>query len=101
MRPSFLRLIAIALVVAIVLILGLTTGGAFAHEVKHAAHHSAGMHATGICAWMCAVGGALTTQAIQPLSSFLVQFSAPPSDRSVRSLRFSSLVSARAPPVLL
>jgi len=100
MRPSFLRLIAIALVVAIVLILGLTTGGAFAHEVKHAAH-SAGMHQTGICAWMCATAGALTTPAIQPAGSFLIQFAVPVSIPDYRSSDFSSTVSARAPPVLL
>jgi len=88
-------------VVAIALVLGLTSGGAFTHEVKHAAHHSAGMHATGICAWMCATAGALTTPAIQPAGSFLIQFAVPVSIPDYRSSDFSSTVSARAPPVLL
>src|SRR5206468_814519 len=54
MLRSLLRPIACTLAVAILLMLGATTGSAFAHEIQHAAHHNAGMHATGICAWMCA-----------------------------------------------
>ena len=33
--------------------LAVTTGSAVAHELQHAAHHDAGMHGSGICAWMC------------------------------------------------
>src|SRR2546422_5194827 len=57
MIRSLLRPIACTLAVAILLMLGATTGSAFAHEIQHAAHHNAGMHATGICAWMCATAG--------------------------------------------
>jgi hypothetical protein len=37
--------------------LAVTTGSAVAHELQHAAHHNAGMHGSGICAWMCATAG--------------------------------------------
>src|SRR5205809_7900621 len=63
MIRSFLRPIACTLAVAILLMLGATTGSAFAHEIQHAAHHNAGMHATGICAWMCATAGAVASAA--------------------------------------
>jgi hypothetical protein len=32
--------------------LGTATGSAVAHDLTHAGHHSAGMHSTGICAWI-------------------------------------------------
>ena len=54
-RPTF-KAVAAALALGFLLLLGATTGSAFAHEVQHAGHHSAGMHSQGICAWMCAVG---------------------------------------------
>jgi len=76
-----LRLISWVLVVAVLVMLGATTGVAFAHEIQHAAHHNAGMHSSGICAWMCATAGSLSTYAIQPLQFELVfaavSFSAP------------------------
>ena len=63
MIRSLLRPIACTLAVAILLMLGATTGSAFAHEIQHAAHHNANMHATGICAWMCATAGSVATAA--------------------------------------
>ena len=53
------RVLAFALAVGLLLLLGGTTGSAFAHEIQHAGHHNAGMHGQGICAWMCAAGSAL------------------------------------------
>src|SRR2546427_4773393 len=61
MIRSLLRPIACTLAVAILLMLGATTGSAFAHEIQHAAHHNASMHATAICAWMCGTAGAVAT----------------------------------------
>lgn len=43
---------------AVVALLAVTTGSAVAHELQHAAHHDAGTHGSGICAWMCATAGA-------------------------------------------
>ena len=63
MIRSYLRPIALTLAVAVLLMLGATTGISFAHEIQHAAHHTGGMHTTGVCAWMCATAGAVTTAA--------------------------------------
>lgn len=56
MQGPYFRSATWLLVVAIIAMMGMTTSGAVAHEVKHAAHHSAASHSTGICAWMCATG---------------------------------------------
>ncbi len=55
-RSLFIRSTAWLLVVAVVTMFAATTGGAVAHDLQHAAHHAAGLHSTGICAWMCAAG---------------------------------------------
>lgn len=57
-RPTF-KAVAAALALGFLLLLGAGTGSAFAHDVQHAGHHSAGMHSQGICAWMCAAGQSL------------------------------------------
>ena len=67
MRPISHKSIAWVLIAAVVAMLGATTGVAFAHEIQHAAHHSAGMHSSGICAWMCATAGTLSTTVLQPV----------------------------------
>ena len=51
---------------AVVVLLATTTGSTVAHELQHAAHHHAGMHGSGICAWMCATGA---THVATPLHS--------------------------------
>lgn len=58
-RGRSIRILAWTLAVGFLLLLGGTTGSAFAHEIQHAGHHNAGMHSQGICAWMCAAGSAL------------------------------------------
>ena len=57
MQSSFFKAIAWVVVCAAVVLLAVTTGSAVAHELQHAAHHNAGMHGSGICAWMCATAG--------------------------------------------
>ena len=101
MIRSCLRPIACTLAVAILLMLGATTGSAFAHEIQHAAHHTAGMHGSGICAWMCASAGAVTTAAIHETTAAVNEESAPPFLSGLRSFECSSTLQARAPPVLL
>ena len=73
MRRSSVQSIAWVLVTAVLLMLGATTGSAFAHEIQHAAHHTAGMHSSGICAWMCATAGTAATIVLQPVSYDLAQ----------------------------
>ena len=51
---------------AVLAILAVTTGSAVAHELQHAAHHNAGDHGSGICAWMCATAG---VHVVTPLHS--------------------------------
>jgi len=45
--------------VGLLVLIGATTGSAFAHDIQHAGHHSAAMHGKGVCAWMCAAGQAM------------------------------------------
>lgn len=99
-RP-LLRPIALVLAVAVLLLLGATTGDAFAHEVQHAAHHNAGMHSTGVCAWMCATAGAVATAAFHATAITVSVETALPYFDGLRSFDCLAQLHARAPPVLL
>ncbi len=101
MIRSLHRPIACTLAVAILLMLGATTGSAFAHEIQHAAHHNAGMHATGICAWMCATAGAVATAAFHAAAVTVSVETALSFLDSLRSIDCFAQLQARAPPVLL
>jgi hypothetical protein len=57
MRSSRFKTIVWVVTCAVIVLLAVTTGSAVAHELQHAAHHGAGMHGSGICAWMCATAG--------------------------------------------
>src|SRR2546422_10818852 len=96
-----LRPVACTLAVAILLMLGATTGSAFAHEIQHAAHHNAGMHATGICAWMCATAGAIATVAFHATAVTVSGETAMPFLGGLWSFGCFAQLQARAPPVLL
>jgi hypothetical protein len=98
MIRSYLRPVALTLAVAILLMLGATTGSAFAHEIQHAAHHTAGMHGTGICAWMCAMVGAVTTAAIHVPLVTPIEGKALPFVSSLWASDSFSQLQARAPP---
>lgn len=100
MIRSYLRPIALTLAVAVLLMLGATTGIAFAHEVQHAAHHTAGMHASGICAWMCASASAVATAAYHVTDVTLNEDIGLPFLSGLRSCDSCSTLQARAPPVL-
>lgn len=100
MKQTFFRSIAWAVVAAVVLILAATTGTAFAHEIQHAAHHTGGMHATGVCAWMCATAGAVTTAAVHATFVTPNEDNALPFLSGLRSFDSCSQLQARAPPVL-
>lgn len=100
MSRSLLRTAAWALVVAIVIVLAATTGSAVAHDLQHAAHHAAGLHSTGICAWMCAAG-----QVLEEVQVVLQVDVGPPARTAILLFREPSggVVSpsaSRAPPVL-
>jgi hypothetical protein len=57
---------------AVIVLLAVTTGSAVAHELQHAAHHSAGMHGSGICAWMCATAGVHVVTSVHVMHLFSV-----------------------------
>ena len=101
MTPRLSRSVAVGLVAAVLVILVGTTGGAFAHDVQHAAHHSAGMHSTGLCAWMCATAGAVITPAFQPVEFAVAHETVFAASNRPVSLVFADFLQARAPPTLL
>lgn len=86
---------------AVLVLLAVTTGNAVAHELQHAAHHSAGMHGSGICAWMCATAG--THVATPPHSTHLfalVSLLAFESDHA-QFIQLLAPSHARAPPAVV
>lgn len=100
MRTSRFKTIVWVVACAVIALLAVTTGSAVAHELQHAAHHSAGMHGSGICAWMCATAG---THVATPLHSthLFALVSLLPFD-SVQAVSIQLLASshARAPPII-
>ncbi len=100
MIRSHLRPIALTLAVAVLLMLGATTGISFAHEIQHAAHHTGGMHTTGVCAWMCATAGAVATATFHTATVTPNEDTALPFLSGLRSFESCSTLQARAPPVL-
>jgi hypothetical protein len=101
MAPKLLKSVALGLAFGIVLMLAASTGTAFAHELQHATHHNARMHATGVCAWMCASAGTVITPIFLPVSSAVVLHLILPLERRQVSLISASRLQARAPPTLL
>lgn len=96
-RRRFLHPVVWTLLVAVLLMLGATTGSAVAHEIQHS-HHTAAMHGTGICAWMCASANTVITADVLP--SAVVPVEDLPAPQDLRSLSALSLnrLQARAPP---
>ena len=87
-----------ALVVGLLLLLSLTTSSAVVHELTHATHHTAGMHTSGICAWMCAAGHMLDTEpGTPPTRLALVTFERLPVARALLHQPVGTPTS-RAPP---
>jgi hypothetical protein len=80
-RPAFVW----ALLLCIVLVNGFMAAPSVGHA-EHHAHHQAGTHSTGICAWLCAAGEEIESSEVQFASSlqliehvFLLPSSAVPS----------------------
>lgn len=101
MTGRLFRSAAWMLIVVVLLMLSATTGGAFVHEIQHAAHHTAGMHSTGICAWMCAAAGAVMTPVVQTSIVAVIEAAPPWSLSLLRPFDSVSQLPARAPPTLL
>jgi hypothetical protein len=90
---------ATILVLGILLLLGATTGSAVAHEIQHA-HHTAAMHSTGVCAWMCVSANTTFTASVLPSVILLVQDLPTLPDLLPHAAHSSDLLQARAPPSL-
>ena len=101
MRRGIFRSLAWLLAAAVVVLLAATTGNAIAHELQHAAHHNAGMHGSGVCAWMCATAGAHVASSIHSAPLFgLVSLLALVSGQALM-VHLPAPTLARAPPVLV
>jgi hypothetical protein len=57
MKTVLFRASARLLLLAVLLMVGGAMSASVAHDLQHAAHHTATSHSNGICAWMCATGG--------------------------------------------
>lgn len=57
MKTVFFQVSACLLLVAVLFMVGGAMSASVAHDLQHAAHHTAASHSKGICAWMCATGG--------------------------------------------
>jgi hypothetical protein len=99
MSRKLTKTTAAVLVLGILLMLGVTTGSAVAHEIQHA-HHTAAMHGTGLCAWMCASGSGAATATVVPSVFVLVQDLFPLPDFLPHAAPSFWQLQARAPPSL-
>jgi len=100
MRNPFFRSIVWIVACAVIVLLAMTTGSAVAHELQHAAHHNAGMHGSGICAWMCATAGTHVATPVHLTHLFaLVGLFTCDSDYAL-FLQLLAPSQSRAPPVL-
>jgi disulfide bond formation protein DsbB len=63
MRPVLKKPIALVLLLSLLALGGVMTAQSVEHAAHHA-HHQATMHASALCAWMCAAGQALETNTI-------------------------------------
>lgn len=57
------------LLLCLVLTNGFMAAPSVAHAEHHGAHHDAGTHASGICAWLCAAGQDIDTSPVEPTSN--------------------------------
>ncbi|MDR4480200.1 MAG: hypothetical protein R3B37_10730 [Nitrospira sp.] len=99
MRSTSFRTIVWVVACTIIALLAVTTGSAVAHEVQHTAHHNAGMHGSGICAWMCATAGVHVVTPIHSMHLFTVAGEVSFRSDSVLLPQFLAPSRSRAPPV--
>jgi hypothetical protein len=101
MKTALVQASARLLLLAVLLTVGGAMSASVAHDLQHAAHHTATSHSNGICAWMCATGGIAQAAWPAPLPALYEAepiIAAP--DRYPPTHIFLSLKS-RAPPISL
>lgn len=101
MRSSRFHSMVWVIVFAVIALLAVTTGSAVAHELHHAAHHDAGMHGSGICAWMCATAGVHVVTPVYATHVLALSGDASFLSGMVHLPQVSALCQSRAPPVSL
>ncbi len=101
MQSSRFHSIVWLVVFAVIALLAVTTGSAVAHELHHAAHHDAGMHGSGICAWMCATAGVHVVTPVHATHVLALSGDASFLSGLVLLPQVSALCQSRAPPVSL
>jgi len=101
MRRSRVHSVVWVVVFAVIALLAVTTGSAVAHELQHAAHHDAGMHGSGICAWMCATAGVHVVTPVHAIHVLALSGDASFLSGTIRLPQVSALCQSRAPPVSL
>lgn len=99
MRSSRFRSIVWVVAFAVIALLAVTTGSAVAHELHHAAHHDAGMHGSGICAWMCATAGVHVVTPVHSTHLFTVAGDASFRSDTVLLPQLLAPSRPRAPPL--
>lgn len=99
MRTVLFRSSASLLLLAVILMLGGAMSASVAHDLQHAAHHTATSHSTGICAWMCAAGG--VAQQSWPSLEHALSEAEPPTSVPDRkpAIHLVTSLTPRAPPI--
>lgn len=96
-RGTFIRSVAWTLLVTVLFMFGATTGSAVAHEIQHA-HHTAAMHGTGVCAWMCASANTMVAATVVPSVVAPIEELPVPADLQSASAESLHRLQARGPP---
>jgi hypothetical protein len=98
MKAILFQVSARLLLLAVLLMVGGAMSASVAHDLQHAAHHTAASHSKGICAWMCATGGIAQESWPTPLHTlYEAEPIVSPPDRHL-SVHVSFGLKSRAPP---
>ncbi|MEX5218109.1 MAG: hypothetical protein NW701_09810 [Nitrospira sp.] len=99
MKTVLFRSSVSLLLLVVLIMLGGAMTASVAHDVQHAAHHTAASHSHGICAWMCAAGG--IAQQSSPSPEYVWSESDLPASVAggYLSAHLVASLTSRAPPV--
>ena len=99
MKRVFFRSSVSLLLLGVLIMLGGAMSASVAHDVQHAAHHTAASHSHGICAWMCAAGG-IAQQSLPSPEYVLSESDIPASiPDGYLPVHLATNLTSRAPPV--
>jgi hypothetical protein len=100
MKTVFFRSSVCLLLLAVLIMLGGAMSASVAHDVEHAAHHTAASHSHGVCAWMCAAGG-IAQQQSSPSPEYVLSESDLPASVPdwYLPVHLVTNLTSRAPPI--